>query len=220
MWSGGVQRADEFVTAGAQPRRIGYLLYLPPSYGQDEQQRWPLLLFLHGAGERGHDLQAVRQHGIPKVLDQGKELPCLAISPQCPPGERWSTIALSELLDDVQQRYDSDPERIYVTGLSMGGSAAWDLAIRRPNQFAAIVPVCGRGDPAQARAIAHLPIWAFHGANDEAVPVETTIDMVAAIRRCGGAPRLTIYPEAGHDSWTKTFANPELYSWLFVQARQ
>jgi len=127
--------------------------------------------------------------------------------------------ALEELIDSIQRRYRVDAARIYVTGLSMGGFATWELAARHPERYAAVIPVCGVGDPSRAHRLRDLPVWAFHGALDDVVPLSGSQDMIDAIKAAGGNPRFTIYPQAGHDSWTETYANDEIYSWLIQQRR-
>lgn len=194
-----------------------YLRYVPSGYRGDAQQRWPLVLFLHGAGERGDDLRLVKKHGLPKLVEQGTDFPFVMIAPQCPPGEWWNVVALEGLIDEVARRERIDRDRIYLTGISMGGFGTWALAIRRPERYAAIVPVCGGGERQQARWLRDLPIWAFHGDADEVVPLERSQEMIAAIERAGGAPRLTVYPGVKHDSWTATYESPEIYEWLLAQ---
>jgi predicted peptidase len=127
--------------------------------------------------------------------------------------------ALSALLDNLAARYRVDQDRVYVTGLSMGGFGAWQLAVDYPARFAAIAPVCGKGEPAKAQLIKDLPIWVFHGAKDPVVPVSNSQDMVDALKKCGSDVKLTIYPEALHDSWTETYNNPELYNWFLQHKR-
>lgn len=195
-----------------------YLLYLPEEYANDTR-KWPLLLFLHGRGESGNDLEKVKVHGPPKLIAEGKSFPFIVVSPQSPEGEWWSTDMLSGLLDEMVRKYRVDEDRIYVTGLSMGGFGTWALAQRYPHRFAAIAPICGGGNPAEACAIRHLPVWVFHGAKDPVVPLEYSENMVNALERCGGKVKFTVYPEAGHDSWTETYLQPELYEWLLQQRR-
>jgi len=145
----------------------------------------------------------------------------VAISPQCP-ADSWWTIeleALNALLDDILGKYAVDKDRIYLTGLSMGGYAAWAMGIKYPDRFAAIVPICGGGDPQKVCAIKDIPVWAFHGAKDSVVKLEQSENMVKALKDCGGNVQLTIYPEADHDSWTATYDNPELYEWLLKQSK-
>jgi predicted peptidase len=197
-----------------------YLLYLPKGYNAQEQ-KWPLMLFLHGAGERGGDLNLVKKHGPPRLVHQGKDLPFIIVSPQCPSGQWWpdKVDVLLALLDEIQARYTVDPDRVYVTGLSMGGYGTWALACQDPNRFAAIAPICGGGQPILARRLKNQPVWAFHGARDTTVPPEESKRMVEAVTRAGGQAKLTVYPEAGHDAWTETYENPELYTWLLGHQR-
>ena len=196
---------------------MGYLLSLPEGY--KTQEKWPLLLFLHGSGERGADLELVKMHGPPKLIAGGKKFPFIIVSPQCAKGRGWEPLELSALLDELEKTHKVDPDRIYVTGLSMGGFATWELAAFSPTRLAAIAPICGGGEPYWTRRYTHLPTWAFHGAKDEGVPVERTQEMIDAMIKSGGTPKLTIYPEAGHDSWTETYNNPEFYEWLLTQKR-
>jgi predicted peptidase len=194
-----------------------YLLYLPKEY--EQKPSWPLMLFLHGAGERGNDLNVVKKHGPPKLIDQGKQFPFIVVSPQCPTGKWWEPFDLTALLDEIVEKYKVDQDRIYVTGLSMGGFGTWALASHSPSRFAALVPICGGGEPRRVRALANIPIWVFHGAKDTAVPLEMSEKMVEALKKVGGTPKFTVYPDAGHDSWTESYANPELYKWLLEQKR-
>jgi predicted peptidase len=208
MSSFGVQQPHTFRQSRPHSRELHYLLFLPSTYAV-HPQRWPLMLFLHGAGERGEDLQLVKRHGVAKIVEEQPAFPLLVVSPQCPPTEAWAPEPLLALLDDIEQHYDVDPERLYVTGLSMGGFGTWAVAIAAPDRFAAIAPICGGGDPSRVGVLRHLPVWAFHGARDPIVPLQRTVEMVEALRQCGGNVRFTVYPEAGHDAWTATYANPE-----------
>ena len=197
--------------------QMSYLLYLPNGY--EQQESWPLLLFLHGSGERGEDLELVKKHGPPKLIAAGKEFPLIVVSPQCPKGRWWEPIELVALLNDLSDKYKVDHDRVYVTGLSMGGFGTWQLASYAPDRLAAIAPICGGGEKYWVKQFAHLPVWAFHGAKDTGVPPERSQLMVDELNKNGGHPKLTIYPEAGHDSWTETYDNPELYAWLLEQKR-
>ena len=197
--------------------RLGYLLYLPRDY--DKEKSWPLMLFLHGAGERGDDLELVKKHGPPKLIAAGKDFPFIVVSPQCPKGRWWEPMELVALLDEISGKYKVDPDRIYVTGLSMGGFGSWRLAAYAPERLAAIAPICGGGETYWTKEFAHLPVWAFHGAKDTGVPLERSQAMVDALKKSGGEPRFTIYPDAGHDSWTAAYDDPELYKWLLAQKR-
>jgi predicted peptidase len=194
-----------------------HLVYLPRGY--DRQKAWPLVLFLHGAGERGEDPKLVEKEGLPRLVAAGEQLPFIIVAPQCAEGARWESYELSLLLDVIEAKHRVDPDRVYVTGLSMGGFGTWALAARTPERFAALVPICGGGDPKTARHIAHIPTWVFHGARDDVVPSAYSEEMVAALRKHGSGVKLTVYPDAGHDSWTATYANPELYRWLLEQKR-
>lgn len=194
-----------------------YLLYLPIDYNESDKD-FPLVLFLHGSGERGTDIEKVKINGLPKLISEGKDFPFIVVSPQCPDDIFWNIDILIALLDEIESTYRVDKNKIYVTGLSMGGHATWELALRQPNRFAAIAPVCGWTDISKASTIAHLPVWVFHGAKDVVVPVKASEDMVAALKNYGSNAKLTIYPEANHDSWTETYNNEELYKWFLKQS--
>jgi len=198
--------------------KLNYLLYLPKDY--EQKPGWPVLLYLHGAGERGDDLEKVKKHGPPKLIAAGKEFPFIVVSPQCPTGRWWEPLELAALLDEIGERYKIDQDRIWVSGLSMGGFGTWALAAYQPNRFAAIVPICGGGEAFKTRMLAHLPVWVFHGAKDSTVPVERSQQMVDALKKLGSNVKFTIYPDAAHDSWTATYDNPELYEWLLQQRRK
>jgi predicted peptidase len=199
---------------------VRYLLYLPPDYNEDAERQWPMILFLHGIGERGNDLDKVKSHGPPKHIAQGENYPFVIASPQCPVDSWWDVDVLLALLDAVTESTRVDPDRIYVTGLSMGGFATWHLAAAQPERFAAIAPICGSGKVADAPRLKKLPIWAFHGENDMAVPSEKSKEMVDAVNKAGGHAKITLYPDVGHDSWTRTYENPELYEWLLSHQRR
>lgn len=215
----GVQQPHRLETRVEQDVRIGYLLYLPPGYGEDPAHQWPLVMFLHGLGERGDDLERVKLHGPPKLIEAGQHFPFLVVSPQCPDTQWWPTEDLIPLLDHLMREYRVDPDRVYLTGLSMGGYGTWQLAQKFPERFAAIAPICGGGIRALACRLKDMPIWAFHGAKDTVVPLSFSEEMVEAVRRCGGEAKLTVYPDATHDSWTVTYENPELYEWLLSYRR-
>ncbi|MEX2044855.1 MAG: prolyl oligopeptidase family serine peptidase [Opitutus sp.] len=214
-----------------------YLMALPEDYGSDAGKRWPLLLFLHGSGERGDDIWLVAKHGPPKLLRESQAGPAarmlaehfIVVSPQCPKGVWWDTDTLLALLDEIIAKHRVDPARVYLTGLSMGGYGAWELGTAHPERFAAMVPICGGGNfltaygssIAKREALRSLGIWAFHGAKDETVPLEESERMVAVMKRFEVADvRLTIHPEAKHDSWTETYANPDLYDWMLGHVRR
>lgn len=200
--------------------RLDYLRYLPKQYGAEPGKKWPLILFLHGAGERGCDLEILKKHGIPKVVEE-MDLPFITLSPQCPEAHWWSDYlsVLDDLVTTTIETYNVDPQRIYLTGLSMGGFGTWHLAAEYPHRFAAIAPICGGGPwqygfPDRVAEIKHIPAWVFHGAKDDVVPLEASQIMVEKLNACGGDVCFTIYPEAKHDSWTETYNNPALYEWF------
>jgi predicted peptidase len=206
---------------------VNYLLYLPDGYGKEPQQKWPLILFLHGSGERGNDLELLKRQPLPKTLDQQKDFPFIVVSPQLPLAMgNWSDLIdpVNVLLSQIQATYSVDPQRVYLTGLSMGGFGTWEFALRYPRRFAAIVPIAG-GYRHQSNAIPEnicdlkdLPVWVFHGAQDINVVPSQSEDMVNALKACGGNVKFTLYPDADHPaSWTRAYADPELYKWLLEQ---
>jgi predicted peptidase len=200
---------------------LDYLLYLPEGYGADAAQRWPLILFLHGSGERGNDLELVKLYGLPKKLESGADLPFIVASPQCPAESYWLLHLddLKALVDDVTARYAVDSHRVYLTGMSMGGTGAWPLAAAYPELFAAMIPICGRGVPSLANRLKNMPVWVFHGEDDEVVPADESRRMANAIQKVGADVTLTIYPGVGHNSWTQTYDNPDVYEWLLRHSR-
>jgi predicted peptidase len=214
-----MQQAHHFETTIT--RRLGYLLHLPPGYGEDASKRWPLILFLHGMGERGSDLELVKKHGIARIVEEQPDFPFIAVSPQCPLTSWWTfeTEALKALLDDLLGQYAVDTSRVYLTGLSMGGYGTWALGIEHPEMFAAIAPICGGGEPERVCALKDTPVWVFHGDQDESVLLRESEQMVEALEACGGDVTFTVYPGVGHDSWTQTYANPELYDWFLRHTR-
>lgn len=214
---GPAQQEKSFAREVTITVKLDYLLYLPDGY-EGSKESYPLLLFLHGAGESGDDLAKVKAHGPPKLVERGKDFPFLIVSPQSP-GRGWNPDALAALVDDVCANYRVDESRIYLTGLSMGGYGTWALAASRPDRFAAIAPICGGGNPKDASKLKGLPIWVFHGARDRVVPLERSQEMVDALEEAGADVKFTVYPEAEHDSWTETYDNPALYEWLLSHRR-
>lgn len=206
------------------PVRLDYLSFAPS--GVRPAGGWPLVLFLHGSGERGSDVARLATVGLPRDLAEGLALPARVVAPQCPADTTWSEHlhALLGLLDHVLAEGDTDPERVVLTGLSMGGTGAWLLAATAPERFAALVPVCGQrtwfiGDTPPTEALRRLPIWAFHGEDDEVVEAEASRVQVAALRAAGADARLTLYPGVGHDAWKQAYATPELWTWALAQRR-
>jgi predicted peptidase len=196
------------------------LLYLPADFRPRGSTRYPLLVFLHGSGESGPDLEKLKVHGPPKFLDTRPDFPFIVASPQARNSvERFDPTVLDAMLDELLSQLPIDRDRVYLTGLSMGGMWTYGWASLHSERFAAIAPVAGLWDPADACRLRDIPIWSFHGAKDDVVPLAGDQAMIDAINACGGHARLTVYPEAGHDSWTETYSNPELYTWLLQQRR-
>jgi predicted peptidase len=218
------QTYQEFKKRITKKVSLQYLLYLPPDY--EAGGPWPLVLFLHGMGQRGDDLDLIKKHGIPKIVDE-QAYPFVAVSPQCPAASQWTmeVDALHALLMDVVKTYAIDRRRIYLTGLSMGGYGAWHLAEAYPRLFAAMIPICGGtlpniGFPERIKVLKDMPIWVFHGGQDDVVPLKNSQELVDVLTQHGGNVRFTVYPDAGHDSWTRTYANPEVFAWLLAQKRR
>ncbi len=199
--------------------RSRYLLYLPDGYGDDPDATWPLLLFLHGAGERGDDLSILRGYGPPRQMEAGDDLPFVVVAPQCPADEHWDTDTVIALLDRVCATARVDLDRVYLTGFSMGGLGTWAAAAARSERFAAIAPICPPSLWCDLRGLARLPIWCFHGALDTAVSVDESREMVRRIEEAGGSVRLTVYDDLEHDCWTQTYEDPALYAWLLEHRR-
>ena len=174
--------------------------------------------FLHGAGERGDDIKLLKSTGLPNILEK-KDIPFIVASPQCPSGKQWSTEILINLIENLLEKYRIDRDRIYLTGISMGGYATWSLSIKYPDMFAAIAPMCGGGSPWQSYKIKHLPVWAFHGALDRIIPYEKTREMVESLKDFKANVKFTLYPDAEHDCWTRSYNNPELYEWFLQHKR-
>lgn len=217
---------------------LNYRLLVPENY--DPDKKYPLVLFLHGAGERGDDNIAQLKWGAVRFAEEKimEKHPAIVIAPQVPAEEYWAhlnwrqtelqteaqprmPLALSmEVLDQVIEEYSVDTNRLYITGLSMGGFGTWDAIIRYPDKFAAALPICGGGDISKAGQIAELPIWNFHGALDEVVPPSLSRAMIHAIREAGGHPGYTEYPDVGHDSWIPVYNDDYVIDWLFAQSRE
>lgn len=219
--------------------KLPYRLFKPKALDPNAATKYPLILFLHGAGERGTDNEKQLKHAAPWADPRVQEgHPCFVVAPQCPDERRWVEVdwgsesheqpedpslpmrLVMGLIPSLLDEFPIDRGRVYLTGLSMGGYGAWDLAARRPEWFAAVVPICGGADLDTAPKLAKLPVWAFHGAKDGTVPVSRSRGMVSALKEAGGAPKYTEYAEVGHDSWDRAYADPCLAAWLFSQRRR
>jgi predicted peptidase len=225
------------VYRGEAGQSLPYQLLKPAHY--DPKVSYPLVLFLHGAGERGEDNKAPLVHvvSIFDTPENREKYPCFVVVPQCPLDQRWVEVDWSEpahdqpkepsgamaltvkLLESLPKEFSIDPKREYVLGISMGGFGTWDMIARYPEMFAAAAPICGGGDEKTAACIAKLPIWAFHGAADTVVKTDRSRHMIEALKKAGGEPRYTEYPGCGHNSWDLVVKEPALLSWLFAQKR-
>ena len=222
---------------GADGATLGYRLLKPEPY--DAAKKYPLVLLMHGAGERGTDNAAQLKYGSQLFLkpEARVKFPCFVMMPQCPPEQKWADIDWTSetpkqpekpsapmalvltALDSLQKEFSIDPDRLYVGGLSMGGYGTWDLITRFPEKWAAAVPICGGGDVAAAAKAKAVPVWAFHGVEDKAVKVARTREMIDALKAAGANPLYSEYPYIAHESWNNAFAEPELLPWLFAQKR-
>jgi predicted peptidase len=218
--------------------KLPYRLLMPKD--DDAKTKYPLVIFLHGAGERGDDNEKQLIHGMNDFASDEVmvKYPAIVIAPQCPSGQTWgglnrlattptppdklslSLAATLKAVEALQKEFSIDDKRIYITGLSMGGYGTWDALAKRPELFAAAVPICGGGEPAQVSKMKDVPIWAFHGSDDKTVPPERSREMIEALKDAGGQPKYTEYPGVGHNSWAQTYSDPALYEWLFAQSKR
>lgn len=205
------------IKVGDRPTTVRFWLFIPKQY--DSSKPMPLMLFLHGAGERGDDLEMVKRWGPPKLVKDRPDFPFIVISPQCPAKQWWRTDEILPLIEHIVDELEVDTSRIYVTGLSMGGFGTWSLLAEKPDLFAAAVPICGGGDVKKVDRFKHVPIWVFHGDKDEVVPPEKSRELVEALRECGAPVKYTEYEGVDHNSWSATYANEELYKWMLEQKR-
>ena len=216
--------------------QLPYQIYLPKI---EEGQKVPIILFLHGAGERGNDNKRQTAHGFHPLVNFSKNnnKPAIIISPQCPKGMQWVNVKWNtkahdlpefpstplrlalELLDIKVNSLPVDKSRIYISGLSMGGYGTWDAISRKPNYFAAALPLCGGADTKQAAKLSKMPIWTVHGDKDGAIPVSRSRDMVKALKDAGSNITYTEHPGVGHNVWTKTYADQKILNWLFSQRK-
>ncbi len=196
-----------------------YLLYLPDGYEADGTKNWPLMIFLHGSGESGEDVNKVAVNGPPRLIAQGKKFPMIVVSPQAPKPEGFKPDIIKKMLDDLKKKYRVDPDRVYLTGLSMGGYGTWEIAQKFPEEFAAIAPVCGGGNPESNYRLAHIPIWCFHGAKDDVVLPSESEEMIKSVKQYNDNVQFTLYPETNHNSWDNAYSTEELYTWMLGQKR-
>ncbi|HEY3322570.1 MAG TPA: prolyl oligopeptidase family serine peptidase [Planctomycetota bacterium] len=236
---GTLRAADELearVYKDAAGKTLPYRLLQPKNY--DAKQSYPLVLFLHGAGERGTDNSKQTMHGVKLFTTEENRAksPCFLAVPQCPNNEQWVSVPWGadshtmpekpsepmrlalELVAALQKEFSVDAKRLYVTGLSMGGYGAWDCIQRNPQMFAAAVPVCGGADDTKGALIAKIPVWAFHGAKDTVVKTKRSQNIIAAMKAAGGDPKYTEVPNVGHNAWDEAYKQPTI-EWLFAQKK-
>lgn len=194
-----------------------YLLHLPASY--ETRSDWPLILFLHGGGERGRDLDLVKREGLPRMLETLPDFPFVVVSPQEEKRNTWRPEQLAALLDEVLRTERADPARVYLTGLSSGAVAALELAIRYPERIAAVVPISAHVIPDGLCRMKDVPAWIFHSAGDERIPFGRAEKLARTLEACGGEVSLTIYEKKDHDAWTETYHRADLYEWLLKRRR-
>lgn len=201
-----------------QQLELNYILNIP----KETKEKKPLIIFLHGSGEKGTDIELVKVHGPFKYL-KTHELDAYVLAPQCPENEYWNSEVLYRLILKVQKENNIDPNRIYLTGLSMGGWGAWNLAFAHPDMFAAVVPIAGFVDRVpmiENCKIAKVPIRIFHGLLDDVVDVDYSITIYKKLKSCNADIALTIFDDAGHESWTRVYDNKQIYDWMFQQIKK
>ncbi len=201
---------------------FNYYLYYPEDYDAEGDKKYPLLLFLHGGGESGDSLVTVKRNGPPKLIARGKKFPFLILAPQNPHKKKWwNTRALVQLLDTIVENNRVDKDRLYLTGLSRGGGAAWEMAVQYPEKFAALAVVCGMTPVPYASWLdKKMAIWVFHGEKDESIPISESNEMVSKLKSMGYNVRYTKYPNVAHDAWVKAYDTEELYEWFMQQSRK
>jgi len=209
--------SEKFITNLAMQVSLKYHIYFPNNY-HDSDTKFPLVLFLHGAGERGDDLGLVEKHGIPKMINNGINFPFITVAPQCPKFQYWSepvnVKTLLLLVEEIIKKNKVDIERIYATGLSMGGYGTLAIAKERPDLFSAIIPVCGGLDTTDIKRLKDIPIWLFHGAEDKVVPVENSELIYDLLKPINPEIKITIYKGINHNSWEITYNNQNIYDWM------
>lgn len=199
---------------------INYLMFLPKDYSKAGKPS-PMIVFLHGSGERGNDLEKVKTWGPPAIVEKNPDFPFIVLSPQCPDGQWWNSNLLKGMIDDVLANYNVDKSRVYLTGLSMGGFGAWDLAMAYPGYFAAIAPICGGGNPFLAFHLKDIPVWVFHGKKDNSVPEQQSATMVEALKKIGADVQYTVLPEGGHnDAWIYAYDKAGLFDWFLKHQKK
>ena len=192
--------------------KMNYLLYVP----ENKSEKLPMIVFLHGAGERGDDFDKIAVHGVPKYVERGMDVPAIVIAPQCPQDFLWNrlTVEVKELIDFAIAEYGADPDRVSITGISMGGYGTWEMGMAYPGFFAALAPVCGGGISWNVGMIGKTPVWAFHGDADNVVPCNNSVEMCDTLKAKGGNVRLTLFHGVDHNSWEPAYETTKLIDWL------
>jgi len=205
----------DYHVSAARSFDLPYLRYLPEDY-KTARKSWPLVLFLHGSGERGTDRKKLERQGLPKLAAE-RSFPFILVAPQIPEGEVWNEEPLTYLLDELETTLWVDRKRIYLTGISMGAFGAWDLATATPDRFAALLVISGGCNPVEICQLKDVPVWIFHGRQDDVIPVSWSEALGRRLERCGGNVKVTVYPDAGHDAWSRTYEDPAVLEWLLAQ---
>ena len=216
-----MKKHAQFTAFKEKASAFPYFLTEPCDF-DPEKESLPLIIFLHGAGERGYDIEQVKMHGIPKLFAHDEDyhnLRVITLSPQCPPDKVWDHLAfeLMELIEYIAAEYNADRSRISLTGLSMGGFGTWEMGLTFPGYFSALAPICGGGQSWRAPVLRNTPIRAFHGDADSVVPVSRTQEMIRAVENAGGNPSFTVFKNTDHDSWTQAYESTDLIEWLAAQ---
>jgi predicted peptidase len=200
---------------------VQYLLYLPADYYQNTGKQYPILLFLHGGGETGTDIEKVKTHGPPRLINEGHNFPFIVLSPQNPREQGfWDESILMGLLDKIENTHRIDPARVYLSGMSRGAYGAWRLAMSYPEKFACLIAICGVAPAYYSRWLGNMPVWVFHGDDDPVIPVSESDEVVKLMKERGQNIRYTRYSGTGHDAWTPAFETEELYHWMLEQVKK
>jgi predicted peptidase len=203
---------------GKTPVNYKYLLYLPDNY--EYENNIPLLIYLHGASVRGNEISKIKAYGLPYLIEKGEKYDFIVVSPQCPPSKSWNTENWFEpLYNELLSKYKIDTNRIYLTGMSLGGYGAWNTAMEYPDKFAAVIPLCGGGNVRDVCNISHMPVWAFHGTADTLVPISETEKLVNQLKKCNGNVKFSRLEGKGHSiQWV--YEDKEVYSWMLNQKKK
>ena len=197
-----------------------YLAYLPNGYDKNDTKAWPLIIYLHGSSCKGNNLERLKKYGPPFYLDRGMDVDAIVISPQCPSNKNWTAGTWFEsFYQELKTKYNIDPSRVYLTGMSLGGFGTWDLASRYPEYFAAIMPLCGGGQTRMVETLKDIPTWVFHGEVDRKVNLKRSQEMVGALQELGSRPKFSVLKGQGHGI-QKVYSDQNIYKWLLSQHKQ